>query len=300
MRLDSTRMPINAVRTPEDRFADLPDYPFHPHYRTFDGLRLAHVDEGEGRPVIFFHGEPTWSYLWRTVIPPVRDAGHRCIAPDYAGFGRSDKPVDPSWYSYDRHVETMAGLLDALDVRDATVVLHDWGGPIGLRLAVEHPDRISRIVLMQTGPFTGQQRMTDAWYRFRNFVARTEDPPVGMLVRNACYRDPGDRVIAGYDAPFDSPESKAGVRAFPELLPLTPDAPGAADGRRIIGHLRDDDRPVLMLWASDDPVLPVEFGEAVAAALRCPPPRRVGGASHFLQEDAGPEIGALVADWLTS
>lgn len=293
-------MPINAVRTPDDRFAGLPDFPFEPRYRTYDGLRLAHLDEGDGPPVVFFHGEPTWSYLWRTVIPPVRDAGYRCVAPDYAGFGRSDKPVDVGWYTYDRHVELMAALLEDLDLRDATVVLHDWGGPIGLRLAVELPDRISRIVVMETGPFTGRQRMTEAWHRFRNFVARTEDVPVGLLVRNGCYTDPGDEVIAGYEAPFDSVESKAGVRAFPELLPLTPDAPGAADGRRIVDELRGDDRPMLLLWASDDPVLPLEFGEAVASALGRPPPRRIEGAGHFLQEDAGPRIGGVIADWLAS
>ena len=143
----------------------LPDFPFESSYHEVDGLRLAYLDEGEGQPVVFFHGEPTWSYLWRKVIPPVRDAGYRCIAPDYAGFGRSDKPTDVAWYTYDRHVELMAALLEELDVRDATAVVHDWGGPIGLRLAVEHPDRFSRIVIMDTGPFTGHQRMSDDWLR---------------------------------------------------------------------------------------------------------------------------------------
>ena len=174
-------MSVEAVRTPEERFTELPDFLYQPHYRDFDGLRLAYLDEGDGEPVIFFHGEPTWSFLWRTVLPPIRDAGYRCIAPDYAGFGRSDKPVELSWYTYDRHVELMAALLDELDVRSATAVMHDWGGPIGLRLAVEHPERISRLVLMQTGPFTGEQQMTKTWHRFNNFVARTEDPPIGLL-----------------------------------------------------------------------------------------------------------------------
>ena len=172
-------MAVDAVRTPEELLEGLPDYPFESKYREVDGLRLAHLDEGEGKPVVFFHGEPTWSYLWRKVIPPVRDAGYRCIAPDYAGFGRSDKPTDLDWYTYDRHVELMALLLEELDLRDATVVVHDWGGPIGLRLAVEHPDRISRIVIMETGPFTGQQRMSDAWFTFRDFVRDNEDVPVG-------------------------------------------------------------------------------------------------------------------------
>ncbi len=137
-------MSVDAVRTPDELLEGLPDYPFESRYREVDGLRLAHLDEGEGKPVVFFHGEPTWSFLWRKVIPPVRDAGYRCIAPDYAGFGRSDKPTDVGWYTYDRHVELMAALLEELDLRDATAVVHDWGGPIGLRLAVEHPDRISR------------------------------------------------------------------------------------------------------------------------------------------------------------
>ncbi len=209
----------SVIRTPEDRFAALPDFPHQPHYRTVDGLRLAHLDEGDGSPVVFLHGEPTWSFLWRGAIPPVRDAGFRCIAPDYAGFGRSDKPTDPEWYTYDRHVEHMAALFDVLDLRDATVVLHDWGGPIGLRLAVDYPERVARLVLMDTGPFTGHQQMTKAWHRFRNFVDRTDDLPIGMLVRNACYTDPGEAVIAAYEAPFTTPESKAGAKAFPALVP---------------------------------------------------------------------------------
>ncbi|HEV7562794.1 MAG TPA: alpha/beta fold hydrolase, partial [Solirubrobacterales bacterium] len=222
-------MSVEAIRTPEERLEGLPDYPFESRYREVDGLRLAHLDEGEGKPVVFFHGEPTWSYLWRKVIPPVRDAGFRCIAPDYAGFGRSDKPTDLGWYSYDRHVELMAQLLDELDLRDATVVVHDWGGPIGLRLAVEHPERVSRIVIMETGPFTGHQRMSDAWFAFRDFVRDNEDVPVGFLVRGGCKHDPGDEVIAAYDAPYIDGASKAGARAFPLILPTTPDAVGAVE-----------------------------------------------------------------------
>ena len=186
------------------------------------------------------HGEPTWSFLWRKVIPPVRDAGFRCLAPDLAGFGRSDKPTDIGWYSYDRHVAMAATLLEDLDLRDATIVVHDWGGPIGLRLAVEQAERIARIVILDTGLFTGHQRMTDAWNAFRDFVARTEDLPVGMLVRGACKNDPGEEVIAAYDAPFPSAAAKAGARAFPLLIPQTPDAPGAAAGRRVLEALRED------------------------------------------------------------
>jgi haloalkane dehalogenase len=289
---------VDAVRTPEESLQGLPDFPFESSYREFDGLRLAYLDEGEGRPVVFFHGEPTWSFLWRKAIPPVRDAGYRCIAPDYAGFGRSDKPTDLGWYSYDRHVESMSRLLEELDLRDATAVVHDWGGPIGLRLAVEHPDRFSRLVIMDTAPFTGHQQMSDAWLKFRDFVRRTEDLPVGFLVRGGCKNDPGDEVIAAYDAPYPVPASKAGARAFPLLVATEPDAPGAAEGRRVADALRSDDRPTLILWADSDPVLPFKVGERLSERLNYPDPRPIENAGHFLQEDAGERIGTIIAEWL--
>jgi haloalkane dehalogenase len=290
----------DAIRTPDELFEGLPQFDFPPSFRQVDGLRLAHVDAGDGAPVLFMHGEPTWSFLWRTVIPPVRDAGFRCIAPDLAGFGRSDKPVDFDWYSYDRHCAMAATLLEDLDLRDATVVVHDWGGPIGLRLAVEQPDRIARIVVMDTGLFTGHQRMSDAWQAFRSFVERTEDLPISMLVRRACETDPGDEVAAAYDVPFPNAASKAGARAFPLMIPLTPDAPGGAAGQRVVEALRADTRPTLVLWADSDPILPLKTGERFAEAIGAPPPHVIEHASHFLQEDQGPEIGRRIADWLTS
>jgi haloalkane dehalogenase len=288
-----------TVRTPEEALQGLPDFPFAPHYREVDGLRLAHLDEGEGQPVIFMHGEPTWSFLWRKVIPPVRDAGFRCIAPDLVGFGRSDKPTDVDWYSYDRHTAMAATLLEDLDLRGATIVVHDWGGPIGLRLAIEHAERIDRLVILDTGLFTGHQRMTDAWLAFRDFVARTEDMPIGFLVRGACKQDPGEQVIAAYDAPFPSSDAKAGARAFPLLIPQTPEAPGAETGQRVLAALREDDRPTLTLWADSDPVLPLAVGESFAASIGRPAPRVIEDASHFLQEDQGPLIGSLIAEWLS-
>jgi haloalkane dehalogenase len=289
---------MDAIRTPDELLEGLPDFPFAPHYRQVDGLRIAHVDEGDGPPVVFFHGEPTWSFLWRKVIPPVRDAGFRCIAADQPGFGRSDKPMDVDWYSYDRHTEFAASLLADLDLRDATAVVHDWGGPIGLRLAVDHPERIVRLVITDTGLFTGHQRMTDAWKAFRDFVQRTEDLPIGFLVRGACKTDPGDEVIAAYDAPFPSVASKAGARAFPLMLPTSPVDPGAAAGQRVLEALRDDRRPTLMLWADSDPIIPPKTGERFAAAIGRDRPREIKNASHFLQEDAGAQIGELIVDWL--
>ncbi len=292
------RAMTDAVRTPEGALEGLPDFPFESHYREVEGLRLAHLDEGEGPPVVFFHGEPTWSYLWRKVLAPVRDAGYRCIAPDLAGFGRSDKPTDISWYSYDRHAALAGELLEQLDVSGATLVVHDWGGPIGLRVAVELRERVERLVILDTGLFTGKQRMSDAWMAFRDFVERTEDLPVGFLVRGACKTDPGNEVIAAYDAPFPDAASKAGARAFPLMIPLTPDAPGAAAGQRVLEGLQGDRRPTLMLWADSDPILPPATGERFAQAIGSPPPRTIPDASHFLQEDQGPLIGSLIAEWL--
>ena len=242
----------DAIRTPDQILEGLPDFPYEPQYRTVDGLRLAHVDEGDGAPVVMWHGEPTWGFLWRHVLPPVRDAGHRVVLPGPVGFGRSDKPMERDWYSYDRHVEMAATLLEDLDLRDATFVVHDWGGPIGLRLAVEHPDRVARLVILDTGLFTGAQPMSDEWQRFRDFVERTEDCRSACSSRRGCATDPGDEVAAAYDAPFPSMASKAGARAFPADLRRRPDAPGAEAGRRVLDALREDARPTLMLWGAED------------------------------------------------
>ena len=291
---------MDAFRTPDERFANLPEFGFEPRYREVDGLRLAHIDEGDGEPVVFVHGEPTWSFLWRKVMPPLLDAGFRCIAPDHAGFGRSDKPTDLGWYSYDRHSELFAELIERLDLRGATVVVHDWGGPIGLRAAVEHPDRIARMVVMDTGLFTGEQPMSDAWKTFRDFVERTEDLPVGFLVKGAVARGLAEEVQAAYEAPFPTPESKAGARAFPLMLPTSPEMPGAAAGKRVLEALRTDERPKLHLWADSDPIIPFKVGERFADAIDGSPPEKIADASHFLQEDAGELIGRRVAEWLSA
>jgi haloalkane dehalogenase len=291
---------IDAVRLPDDALDGLPDFAFTPAYREVAGLRLAHLDEGAGPPVVMWHGEPTWSFLWRKVLPSVRDAGFRVIVPDLVGFGRSDKPTDPAWYSYDLHVEMAATLLEDLDLRDATFVVHDWGGPIGLRLAVEHPDRVSRLVMMDTGLFNGRQDMGAAWHAFRAFAERTEDLPTGFLVARGVVEPLAEAVIAAYDRPFPDAASKAGARAFPALIPLTPTSPGAEAGARAIAALRADRRPKLVLWGAQDPVLPLERGRAFAAAIGAGDVEPVQGAGHYLQEDRGAAIGARIADWLTA
>lgn len=290
----------DVIRTPDERFAGLPDFPWEPVYREWEGMRLAHLDIGpaDAPPVVFWHGEPTWSFLWRHVIPPVLEAGYRCIAPDLPGFGRSDKPTDIGWYSYDMHAYAAASLVKDLDLVDATFVVHDWGGPIGLRTAVEHEQHVARLVLLDTGLFTGQQRMTDAWKAFRDFVERTEDLPIGMLVGGACATELAPEVLAAYEAPFPDARYKAGTRAFPLMLPTAPDSPGAAAGRTTVAGLTSMDVPMLLLWADGDPIIPIETGRRIAEVIGAPEPEVIAGASHFLQEDQGPAIGARIAEWL--
>jgi haloalkane dehalogenase len=293
----------DVYRTPDDHFDNLPDFPWEPKYHQWDGLRLAYIDEGDGPPVVLFHGEPSWSFLYRKVMAVLLDKGHRCIAVDLPGFGRSDKPTDMGWYTYDRHTAAAASVLEELDVVGAAFVVQDWGGPVGLRLGtLEAPERASRFIAMDTGLFTGRQHMSEGWHAFRDFVERTEDLPVGMLIQNACATDVSSEVIAAYEAPFPTPESKAGARAFPLMLPLTPSDPGASEGQAVAEALREDDRPALLMWADSDPALPLEpVGRTVQSLFPTAEKLTViHDAGHFLQEDQGHEIGALIADWLAN
>jgi haloalkane dehalogenase len=294
---------VDVFRTPEDRFNNLPDFPWAPKYHEWEGLRLAYIDEGEGKPVVLFHGEPSWSFLYRKIIGVLLDKGYRCIAVDQPGFGRSDKPTDIGWYSYDRHVAAARSVLEELDVQDAAFVVQDWGGPVGLRVGtLEVPERVSHFIAMDTGLFTGRQHMSEGWHAFRDFVERTEDLPVGMLIQNACATDVSAEVIAAYEAPFPSPESKAGARAWPLMLPLTPSDPGADAGQAVAEALREDERPALLMWADSDPALPLDpVGRNVQTLF--PTAEKLSvihDAGHFLQEDQGHEIGALIADWLAN
>jgi haloalkane dehalogenase len=286
------------VRIPDNLLAHVPEFPFKPRYRRYGELRLAHVDEGKGPPVVFIHGEPTWSFLWRKVIPPIRDAGYRCIAPDLPGFGRSDKPIDLEWYTYDRHTDSMAKLFAELKLRDATIVVHDWGGPIGLRVAVEHPDWIGRMVLLDTGLFTGYQKMTDSWQAFRELAARSDDLPVAFLLRAGSRSVLSSSVIAAYEAPFPNAAAKAGARAFPLILPTSPQMEGAATGQRVLDALAVDPRPKLIIWGEADPILPIEAGWRFARAIGADIDHVIKGVGHYLQEDAGNQVGRMIASWL--
>ncbi len=291
---------MNVYRTPDDAFAALPGYDFAPHYVEQDGLRMHYVDEGEGEPVLLLHGEPTWSYLYRRVVPQLTPVA-RVIAPDYFGFGRSDKPTEREWYSYDSHYASIERVVEQLDLRGLTVVVHDWGGPIGLRLAVTRPERVARLVVLNTGIFSGRPP-NDAWLRFREFVRRVgTDLVPGQLVRITCARELDDDVAAAYDAPFPTPESKTGVVMFPELVPTDLDHPSARTMIEVREALKTWDKPALVFFGDSDPIFPPEVAERFAARMPnavCLPP--VERAGHFVQEDDGEEVGQRVASWLTS
>ena len=279
-------------RTPDERVEGLPGYDFAPHYAEIDGLRLHYVDEGarEGTPIVCFHGEPTWAYLYRKMLPPLVTAGHRVICPDYAGFGRSDKPTDRGWYSYDGHVELMTALLDRLQLRGATVVVQDWGGPIGLRWAVEHEERVERLVVLNTGIFTG--RVSKGFLAWRDFAQKNPDLPVGFVLQGATKSELAPEVVAAYEAPFPSPESKAGAAQFPLLVPTEEDGPGASQMRAVADALSRWQKPALVAFSDSDPVFPhPKSGQVFCDRIPGARPQvTIAGAAHFLQEDEGEQI----------
>jgi len=285
----------DVFRTPDERFVGLPGYGFEPHWFEGDGPRLHYVDEGAGDPVVCFHGEPTWAFLYRKMVGPLVAAGWRVICPDYAGFGRSDKPTDRRWYSYERHVELVSALLGTLDLRGATVVVQDWGGPIGLRWAVENAGRVARLVILNTGLFTG--RVSKGFMAWRDFAERNPDLPVGFVIKSATASELPADVVAGYEAPFPTPESKAGAAQFPLLVPTADDQPGAAEMRAVADELSHWEKPALVAFSDSDPVFPYPragqvFCDRIPGAGE---QVRIEGAAHFLQEDRGEEIVELIA-----
>jgi haloalkane dehalogenase len=289
---------VDFYRTPDERFDGLPGWAHEPRYVEQDGLRLHFVDEGSGDPVLLLHGEPTWGYLYRKMIPTLATVA-RAVAPDYFGFGRSDKPTRIEDYSYDFHSTSIERFVDELDLRGVTVVVQDWGGPIGLRLAVERPDVVSRLVILNTGIGAGRAPSPE-WLRFREFVRRLgTDLVPGQLIRLSCVTDPGVEVIAAYDAPFPTPESKAGVLAFPELVPTEVDHPSAAKMLEVRAGLERWERPALVLFSDSDPIFSTAAAERMAARIPgAGPAEIVAGAGHFLQEEAGEEIAARIVRFL--
>jgi haloalkane dehalogenase len=291
---------MDVFRTPDERFANLPGYAFEPHYAEVDGLRMHYVDEGSGDPIVCFHGEPTWSYLYRKMLPPLVAGGHRVICPDYAGFGRSDKPTEPGWYTYDRHVDLVARVLDTLDLENATVVVQDWGGPIGLRWAVENADRVGQLVILNTGLFTG--RVSKGFMAWRDFAERNPDLPVGFVVGGATATDVPDDVVAAYEAPFPNAESKAGAAQFPLIVPVSDEMAGAAEMRAVMDALSSWDKPALVAFSDSDPVFPFpRAGEAFTSLIPTAGEQvKIEGAAHFLQEDRGEQIADEMLRFMAS
>ncbi len=293
-------MTDEVVRTPDERFQNLPGYEFAPNYVDVDGLRMHYLDEGprDGRPIVCFHGEPSWAYLYRKMVGPFVDAGHRVIVPDYAGFGRSDKPTDRRWYTFDRHSDVVARVLGELDLRDAIVVVQDWGGAIGLRWATENADRVAAVSISNTGLFTG--RVSKGFLAWRAFAEKNADLPVGFVIQSATATEVPDDVIAAYDAPFPNVESKAGAAQFPLLVPTSEDAPGADVMRGIADELSRWKKPALVAFSDQDQIFPYPKAGQVFCDLipTAGEQVRIEGASHFLQEDRGERLAREVLERL--
>jgi haloalkane dehalogenase len=289
-----------VFRTPDERFADLPDFRFEPRYLDQDGMRIHYLDEGAGDPVLCLHGEPTWSFLYRKMIPGLASAA-RVVAPDYLGFGRSDKPTDVGWYTFDRHCASVVRLVEELGLRRLTLVVQDWGGPIGLRLAVEQPEWVARLVILNTG-VGGGRPPSATWLRFREVVRAVggEFQP-GRLIRTSAVRGLTADVTAAYDAPFPTPESKAGTLAFPELVPTEPEHPNTAPLLAIHEALRSWEKPTLVLFGDSDPIFGPEVADSISRLIPgALPAEIVPNAGHFVQEDAGDEVAARIAEFVRS
>jgi haloalkane dehalogenase len=297
---------MQVLRTPDERFAALPGYPFSPHYCEIpagDGtrLRVHYVDEGprEAEVVLCLHGEPSWSYLYRSVIPVLASAGKRVIAPDLVGFGRSDKPALREDYTYASHVAWMRALLLALELRGVTLLGQDWGGLIGLRLVAELPERFARVVVANTGLPTGEQRVPDAFSAWQRFSQEVPVFPAGAIVAGASKRALATDELAAYDAPFPDERYKSGARQFPMLVPTTPADPAAEDNRRAWQVLTQWDKPLLTAFSDGDPITQGGervFQQRVPGAKGQPHVTLPGG--HFLQEDCGPQLAAVVLELL--
>lgn len=296
---------METLRTPDSRFADLADFDLPARYAQVPAgddatLRIGYVDAGpaDAPVVLLLHGEPTWSYLYRTVIPVLTGAGLRAVAPDLVGFGRSDKPTEVGDHSYARHVEWMRSFaFDALGLSGVTLVGQDWGGLIGLRLVAEHPDRFARVVAANTGLPTGDHPMPEIWHSFRQAMQTAPVLDIGRFVASGCRRGLSEAARAAYDAPFPEESYKAGARAMPGLVPTSPEDPAGPANRAAWQVLSTLDVPFLVAFSDGDPITGA-MGPILKRAMRGAAGREhptIANAGHFLQEDAGPELGAVVA-----
>lgn len=295
---------MEILRTPEKHFANLPDYPFAPHYAEVDGLRIHYVDEGprDGAVVLMLHGEPSWSYLYRHMIPIFAHAGFRAVAPDLVGFGKSDKPALQADYTYQRHVDWMRGWIETVGLQHINLVCQDWGSLIGLRLAAEHPDWFMRVVLANGGLPAGDQSMPEAFVRWQAFSQTASKFLIGKIINSGTTTDLSNEVIAAYNAPFPDDSYKAGARIFPSLVPTTPDDPAASANRRAWKALMRFDKPFLTAFSDGDPI--TRGGERAFQRLvpgaKGQPHTTITDAGHFLQEDKGPELANAVIDFIAA
>jgi haloalkane dehalogenase len=293
---------MEILRTPDERFSNLPGYAFEPHYVEIDGVRVHYVDEGlaSAEPVLMLHGEPSWSYLYRKMIPIITAAGYRAVAPDLVGFGRSDKPGQREDYTYQRHVDWMRGLLEALDLRHITLVGQDWGGLIGLRLAAEHEERFARVVAANTGLPTGDTSMGEAFLAWQRYSQTTPNFHVGGIVKGGCVSELAPEVIAAYDAPFPDDRYKAGARQFPLLVPTSPDDQASVPNRKAWEVLARWEKPFLTAFSDSDPIMRggERIFQRVIPGAKGQPHTTIVGAGHFLQEDKGEELARVVVDFI--
>ncbi|MBN2224240.1 MAG: alpha/beta fold hydrolase [Deltaproteobacteria bacterium] len=291
---------MRIIRTPEGRFDNLPDFPFTPRFVEVGGLTVHYVDEGSGQPILLLHGEPTWSFLYRKMIGPLARS-HRVLAPDFVGFGKSDKPADPSDYSFGMHTGTLKGFVEKLDLVDITLVVHDWGGMIGLSFAAQNPRLIKRLVILNTGLPTGR-KTSPAFMQWREFVANTPDLPIDVVIRMGLAKPDGvtDEVIAGYTAPFPDGSFKAGARAWPLMVPIAPDSPVALENSRTRDALSRWEKPALVLFSDKDPISKGAdgfFRELIPTA-KDQPPVTISDAGHFLQEEKPEEIARHIIEFI--
>ena len=293
---------MQTLRTPDARFENLPDFDFAANYVDVDDMRMHYVDEGprDGSVVLLLHGEPSWSYLYRNMIPPLRDAGLRVVAPDLIGFGRSDKPASKSDYSYAAHVSWMRQFIEALDLQGITLFCQDWGSLIGLRVAAENEQRFARIALGNGGLPTGDQALPRAFKIWRTFALYSPWFPIGKIIQKGTVTELSDAVVAAYDAPFPSASYKAGARAFPALVPVTPDNPARDANRAAWKIFANWQKPFLTTFSNRDPVTrggETVWQETVPGAKNCEHVK-IRNAGHFLQEDKGPELAAVLTKFI--